>query len=145
MNFDVLKQGARFGSVACDARLFRRPDDVETFEFEQIEFFLDVQADAIKRDHQACSQAVNNSFSRVDGRVVGRRGSSSVPLSILRSLTRLPRKFVRQNVREFRRSRGRMSGLRSVVLWPAVALFYLTGLHQITSKARNFRNSEPSL
>ena len=143
VNSDVLKQGARFGSVACDARLFRRPDDVENFLFEQIEFFLDVQADAIKRDRQAYSQAVNNSFSKVDGQVVGWRGASSVRLSILKSITRLRPKFVRQNVREFRRSRARMSGLRSVVLWPVVALFYLSGLHQITSKARNFRNAEP--
>gem|GEM_PF-4637577 len=119
---DVLKQGAWFGSVASDARSFRRPADVENLLPEQIEFFLGVQADAIQRIDEAHSQVlIKRTFK-------GGRQDSGWRNAIFISLSR---KFVRQNVREFRRSRARMSGLRSVVLWPVAVSFYLTGLHRV--------------
>ena len=125
MNQEISEKAARIGSIAAEARALRSPKDFSALSQEEVEFFFAVRADTVRRDHKAQRSAVGSS-SFLEATRTSRFGSRSLPLQPTI-------RFFRGNVRAFRASCKRISGVRLVLL-PAIAVFYLTGIHRLKSR-----------
>jgi transposase-like protein len=121
----TMNDAGRYGSIAATARLLQRPENLLDLSANEVDFFFRIQEDVILRKFEN-STKFSGTHSAPKSDTFWRR-RTLIPIKIQRKI----RRFFRQNVREYRRSRVRMSGLRSVVLWPLVALFYLSGVHRV--------------
>ena len=134
-NFPTFENAEQFGALASRARSLRQPENLCDLSSGGVEYFFFVQEDVIQRHLQIRGKFLSRSSIPETG-VLSRNWLVQPVLAVIPTrLEKALRKFVRQNVREFRRSRDRLSGVRSVVLLPVVAVLYLSGLHRIISIA----------
>ena len=137
MTETALEDAATYGKVAADARSIDSVEGSNSVTAPDLtEYWFQVRSDAAFR-WAAAGDPQGQSWPSTTKSI--RHLSRLMRFGWVRKL----RKFTRENVRAFRRSRARGAGsLRGRLLLPLVFVFYVSGLHRVKSARSNSESGD---